>query len=551
MVNATKQQQEEMALRDREQANGLERRQPGQHDTTGPDNGGSAEHSVPAIAISGPFLTDKTPSATAPIDAASGIPPKPQIASPVNQNERQWRRAIMRQQRARIVKEEVVREVITIWDLESGITAQRPGTFEKVARLLEIDGISSREDCDKEAITAYMVEYTLEQVLRSYNYCDFTWTSINGKGRLEMRPIPEQNSCELPKWLQIPFLVPLDVQQLEIIPEKGYVGPYARRSGSPTYLILRRILMPRDPAPIPVSRFDLNSTRSKVLIGSGDKLFLPYLLDGSILIQDAEKYAGTLGVVMKASSTTKTHHVVLTAGHVIDDMNDRMFIISPCNGAILKLEVPKSYQRCNGRPARRTKAGEPCTYEDECGFLKIDDKELEQFHYAIPNWSCHYFNPTRFRADHALDPLIHPRWVYIRAKILEKGQRGEKLVVYKHGAATGDTQGYLVKIRSCPPTGWFGLDNEKQQEWLKYKDDEVCLGIVQWMDADTPFTGAGDSGSLVYAQEDKKLIPLGIHLGAPESMQGHSVFLSIDTFCYEAEREGWELTFALPLRVAV
>lgn len=46
-------------------------------------------------------------------------------------------------------------------------------------------------------------------------------------------------------------------------------------------------------------------------------------------------------------------------------------------------------------------------------------------------------------------------------------------------------------------------------------------------------------------------IPLGIHVGIPESISNYSVFLSLETFRYEAKKKGWtlqctELRFGLP-----
>lgn len=52
-----------------------------------------------------------------------------------------------------------------------------------------------------------------------------------------------------------------------------------------------------------------------------------------------------------------------------------------------------------------------------------------------------------------------------------------------------------------------------------------------------------DFGSLVYSKEGNITISLGIHVGAPLSYPGHSVFISLETFCIEAEDEGWELRF--------
>jgi hypothetical protein len=84
-----------------------------------------------------------------------------------------------------------------------------------------------------------------------------------------------------------------------------------------------------------------------------------------------------------------------------------------------------------------------------------------------------------------------------------------------------------------------GDDDVSGSEDMQDRDEWV--GIVKW--ADVPFSAPGDSGSLVFAIEEGVTIPLGIHVGAPTSIPQHSVFISIETFCYEAENEGWELHF--------
>jgi hypothetical protein len=71
-------------------------------------------------------------------------------------------------------------------------------------------------------------------------------------------------------------------------------------------------------------------------------------------------------------------------------------------------------------------------------------------------------------------------------------------------------------------------------------DVNEWIGVVQWMDV--PFSTSGDSGSLVFARENGIYIPLGIHLGAQEATQ-QSYFLSLETFCYEAENKGLQLHF--------
>ena len=60
---------------------------------------------------------------------------------------------------------------------------------------------------------------------------------------------------------------------------------------------------------------------------------------------------------------------------------------------------------------------------------------------------------------------------------------------------------------------------------------------------DVPFANPGDSESLVFTRKDGIFIPLGIHVGSPSSMPNTSIFISLDTFCLEAEAEGLEPHF--------
>ena len=64
---------------------------------------------------------------------------------------------------------------------------------------------------------------------------------------------------------------------------------------------------------------------------------------------------------------------------------------------------------------------------------------------------------------------------------------------------------------------------------------------MKW--ADIPFSTSGDLGSLVFALESGVTVPLGIHVGSPDSIPNHSVFICLEAFCYEAEQEGLELNF--------
>jgi hypothetical protein len=115
------------------------------------------------------------------------------------------------------------------------------------------------------------------------------------------------------------------------------------------------------------------------------------------------------------------------------------------------------------------------------------------------------------------------------------------IIVHKTGASTDLTMGRFVKILDHAPTGWYEPEEDKELNLEKEEmDADEWLGLVEWMDV--PFSAPGDSGSLVFARQDGIHIPLGIHVGSPENTNT-SIFISLETFCFEAESEGLELHF--------
>lgn len=118
-----------------------------------------------------------------------------------------------------------------------------------------------------------------------------------------------------------------------------------------------------------------------------------------------------------------------------------------------------------------------------------------------------------------------------------------RLAVFKRGANSDLTMGFFNEILDEPPRGWYV--GKKIREQNAAKDLDEWLGRVRWIGEDFPFAGPGDSGSLVFAIESGITIPLGIHVGSPASEPCCSIFISTDTFCYEGDREGWELVFTV------
>lgn len=101
--------------------------------------------------------------------------------------------------------------------------------------------------------------------------------------------------------------------------------------------------------------------------------------------------------------------------------------------------------------------------------------------------------------------------------------------------------------QSSVPDDWVSYVGSSDTSFSQIIDDRSTdgsdgwFGVVHWVSR-VPFT-AGDSGSLVYAIESGTCVPLGIHVGEPDSLHEQSWFVSLDMFCNEGEEEGWSLSF--------
>ena len=164
---------------------------------------------------------------------------------------------------------------------------------------------------------------------------------------------------------------------------------------------------------------------------------------------------------------------------------------------------------------------------------------LSFFPRRIANLNVHYFSEED-RTPSALE-MTDPQ-VLSRRPALQSQLDITPIIVCKAGVETDLTMGRFARMSDVPPKGWYKPegDEEKDEEGLEKEEDE-WLGVVEWMDV--PFAHSGDSGSLVFAREEGILIPLGIHVGSPESMLRKSIFVSLETFCLAAEAEGLEPHF--------
>ncbi|KAF8243746.1 hypothetical protein K440DRAFT_663917 [Wilcoxina mikolae CBS 423.85] len=81
------------------------------------------------------------------------------------------------------------------------------------------------------------------------------------------------------------------------------------------------------------------------------------------------------------------------------------------------------------------------------------------------------------------------------------------LTVYKKGATTGITSGQLFEVL-CEQ---FELPEAQENDC---RQSECTMGRIKWCAADTPFAKGGDSGALVWANIQQKIVPIGVHKGS-------------------------------------
>lgn len=226
-------------------------------------------------------------------------------------------------------------------------------------------------------------------------------------------------------------------------------------------------------------------------------------------------------------------YVALTAGHIMNDLERIMVVKRSPDDSEIELKIAKNSVRVNGRPLGRR--DEPVDFRDECAFLKISSRDLQHFNHPIPCLNTHVYEFLPASIEDPADPVTTSRRLSFNLLL-----NNNRLVVFKQGASTDLTMGFFEKILDRPPSGWH-VPREIRE--VDNKDDNEWLGCVRWISEEFPFTHPGDSGSLVFAKEGGITVPLGIHIGSPDSMPCCSVFVSIETYCFEAEKEGWELTF--------
>lgn len=229
-------------------------------------------------------------------------------------------------------------------------------------------------------------------------------------------------------------------------------------------------------------------------------------------------------------------YAVLTAGHVIPNGNDKLLVKNRKLDTFIPLRVAPMFRRFNSRPLHRQ--NEYPSFRDDVGILFIEENDLKHFSRCIANLNLHHIDPElhELSLSQMTNPVYMSRRDYIQVQLMFG-----PIIVHKTGASTDLTMGRFVKILDHAPMGWY---EPEEDEWLNQEkaemDADEWLGVVEWMGV--PFSAPGDSGSLVFTRQDGIHIPLGIHVGSPENTNT-SIFISLETFCFEAESEGLELHF--------
>ena len=223
------------------------------------------------------------------------------------------------------------------------------------------------------------------------------------------------------------------------------------------------------------------------------------------------KPVGTLGAVMSSPRPGKADaYVVLTAGHVIPNGDDRLFVKNRKLDTLTPLRVAPMFRRFHDRPLHRR--NENYSFQDDIGILFVAENNLEHFSRRIANLNLHYFNSEHHELS--LSEVTDPVCMSRRGSIQDLLSLGP-IIVYKTGALTDLTMGRFVEILDHAPMGWY---KPEEDEGLNLKEAETdaneWLGLVEWMDV--PFAASGDSGSLVFARQDGIHIPLGIYIGFRE-----------------------------------
>ena len=387
-----------------------------------------------------------------------------------------------------------LKEALQIYDPGLPSSPQNEESLDKIAQAYGLRHLGTPSHEDLWSVITERIDRDVERALGRLGYNQFSWFSRDGRLYMEVSTSLEgQEPPSLPSWLQIPYIIPTRGHVLRIIP-------------------------------------DSYSSNRKVLPGQA--------------LKDTEgRPLGSLGPILaseRRGSLTPVH-VALTAGHVIPDMATEMMVDDPSDpDKYVRLKVSVKSRREHGKRVERLKYTAPFT--DDVGFLIIPPESVNLFDCFPLNINSHMFNTNgHIEKSDMLDPVSYPRF-----RSIQKRLRLSSILVFKTGMMTDLTMGHLVKVSKSPPEGWW--QNESLSSLTSSTSDDSddgsssegeendWIGYVKW--STIPFAAGGDSGSFVWAVESGVLVPLGVHVGSPESVPDHSCFLALESFCYEGEQEG-------------
>lgn len=241
-------------------------------------------------------------------------------------------------------------------------------------------------------------------------------------------------------------------------------------------------------------------------VRTGCKISIPEVVS---LRLDEDFSFGTLGFVGTLENLGPQRHVLVTAGHVVDDALS--VLIHGTDEKTYNTEVVMQFKRFLGVPQFRlgeqdvpgpVSLNQICLLEQQgipseilqCTFLPIDCCRL-----SMPD-------------DIVDDPLLMSRAPIFSdmSKLCNFIRKGYGIRVHKYGAGSGLTNGTLSDI---------------QQPVFKLP---VYLLIIKWDSPEEQFAVGGDSGSLTWAKDEETIIPLGLHCGSAGTI---SYSLSLQSIC--------------------
>ncbi|KAI1960905.1 hypothetical protein LOZ45_006837 [Ophidiomyces ophidiicola] len=258
------------------------------------------------------------------------------------------------------------------------------------------------------------------------------------------------------------------------------------------------------------------------ILTPGSKLYS----ESNSVSQLSEMY-GTLGFIITIDSAGDTKHVLATVSHVIGDSGRHLYVKS--NGELLQLTTIPQCDRLGGRPKFRRDWLIDRPVLDEICFLDIPEMFASNFiPCVLGDVNCHELAglPSNI-ADADIEIKRSPSAMNIDC-FREWVKNNSPVEVHKIGASTGRTSGLLVEIlhnrrglkQKLPSRRRRRMANSSSSESSssssssELDETPAYLLRIKWKNAYDSFSAPGDSGSLVFAEINRKIIPLGIHYGS-------------------------------------